>query len=630
MNWNMIVIAGLACLCAAALTTDAAANGPQPVSVTNYKDGETIRYPLVLLRGDLADKALKSVSVINESSKLDSREMQGLAYKGQFKAFAELVPGANDLVLKTDKDQVKLTLTYKPQTNPYKVRAVMFTDKTGDPTFETPFKDDQDYRAKWDAALKLLQTFTADEMNRQGYGRRTFNLELDKDGKVIVHIVKGKGAFEEMQKRSGGDAYDESSEAIQAQLPAGPYKNLVCVAFSRHVKETGHATAYAALGGGDVALMGGACFFAWPTGVKNIQKTFMSDVQIDDKNYHADDVGRFAVWATAATTVGSGLHELGHAFSLPHTRHEYQGIMLRGADILNRYVAFLDPPCRGRSEYTQFKATDLPCWDDVSAAALAPTREFALDQRPYTQANTIRFALDPNTAELVVRSDDGLEFVCVEIPGAAESWVKRTPGTPAPKEVRQSLREVAKRFGTPDLTVRVVDGMGHYRDASLKGLLTVETNLTTGKPVTASGQSQGNPAADAVDGSLDTYWDANPYPQWLQVDLRKPVTLDEIRLYGYVAENRYYQYVIELSLNGKTWKKVVDESRNEKVSTDEGYRHKIEPTQARYIKVTMLKNSVNTGVHIRELWVFQPGEPSENPLYKELQALFAAEASGKK
>ena len=70
---------------------------------------------------------------------------------GQFKAFAELVPGANDLVLKTDKDQVKLALTYKPQTNPYKVRAVMFTDKTGDPTFETPFKDDQDYRAKWDA-----------------------------------------------------------------------------------------------------------------------------------------------------------------------------------------------------------------------------------------------------------------------------------------------------------------------------------------------------------------------------------------------------------------------------------------------------------------------------------------------
>ena len=356
-----------------------------PITITNYNDNETIGYPLVLLRGDLADSSLGTVTVVNKSSKIDSCRMDGLASKGRFKAFAELVPGKNILEVKTDKDNISFTLNYEPQTNPYKVRAIHFTDNTGNPEFQSQIKDDQNYREKWDASLKLMQSFTADWMNERGYGRRTFNLELDEAGKVIVHIVKAEQSFEQLQTLNGMQAYFAASKAIDEQLPRGPYKNLVTVAWSHHDPETGNASGYAALGGGGISTMGGACFYTWPTGVKNIQKTFMSDVQIDTKNFHAD--GGDAIYRTASNTIGASIHELGHAFGLPHTNPQKgfgNAIMFHGY-LINRYATFTDPPYNGNGfqwrtfdEEFERKNTYLA---PVSCAALAPTRHFALTSR---------------------------------------------------------------------------------------------------------------------------------------------------------------------------------------------------------------------------------------------------------
>jgi hypothetical protein len=597
-----------------------------PLVVENYADGETLRYPLVLLRGTQADLAASHVVLRNSSSRLASRLMTGNAYQGRFKVLAELVPGENRLILQAGAETRDLVLNYRPQTNPYRIRAIHFTDNSGDPTYDTPFAHDTDYRAKWDAALKLLQTFTADEMRRHGHGRKTFNLELDAQGQVIVHIVKARGNFAELQKMGGGETYEAAATAIAGQLPKGPFKDLVCVAFSRHVKETGLATAYAALGGGNTALMGGACFFTWPTGVTNIQATFMSNVPIDDRLFHADDADRFAVWATASTTIGAGLHELGHTLTLPHTKLYPNGIMRRGGDSLNRYLGFLDPPCRRHQDYREFKSDGEPCWSDVCAAALAPSRWLALDARDWTKNNTIRFALDPATAELVVRSDAGLAFAGVEIPGSAEKFNPGASLATLPQQLRFPLAALAREYRTSQLTVRAMDGMGHYRHTSLEGLLHLERNLTTGKPVRASqDESSDFPAAAAVDGDMYSYWDAHPQPQWLQVDLEKVVTIDEVHLYGYADEGRHYQYTIACSRDGKTWSQVVDASANVAPSTQTGYRHVIPATPTRYVRVNMLRNSRNPGVHICELRVFEPGAPRSQAAYGTLEKLFAPE-----
>lgn len=141
-------------------------------------------------------------------------------------------------------------------------------------------------------------------------------------------------------------------------------------------------------------------------------------------------------------------------------------------------------------------------------------------------------------------------------------------------------------------------------------------NLTTGKPVTTDGGTQGKDHQPelAVDGRLDTSWWAGPYPKWLQVDLQKVYDIDRIQLFPYWGGSRYYQYAISVSTDGQHWRQVVDESRNEQPSSPKGRMFDIKNAKARYVRVNMLKNSANEGVHIKELRVFAVGKTDSSVL----------------
>ncbi len=59
----------------------------------------------------------------------------------------------------------------------------------------------------------------------------------------------------------------------------------------------------------------------------------------------------------------------------------------------------------------------------------------------------------------------------------------------------------------------------------------LETNLALNKPVTASRSLNENPPAFAVDGLNSTSWISGDGPsQWIEIDLEKPTTIDEIQL----------------------------------------------------------------------------------------------------
>ncbi len=74
-----------------------------------------------------------------------------------------------------------------------------------------------DFDAKFDALIKETQKFFADEMERHGYGRKTFRFEADENGDAIVHRIKSKQDDQHFQEWSGdskaareyfGDDYD--------------------------------------------------------------------------------------------------------------------------------------------------------------------------------------------------------------------------------------------------------------------------------------------------------------------------------------------------------------------------------------------------------------------------------------
>jgi len=150
---------------------------------------------------------------------------------------------------------------------------------------------------------------------------------------------------------------------------------------------------------------------------------------------------------------------------------------------------------------------------------------------------------------------------------------------------------------------------GHLVGSWFNHKKVVKPNLATGKPATAGpppDPANGKPPSIAVDGkadNVDDYWDGGEGPHWLQVDLQKVQPVSFINVITYWDGSRYYQLNAELSVDGKQWKKVLDFSHDTAPATAAGYSGKFAPTDARYVRINMLKNSANRSVHIVELIV---------------------------
>lgn len=137
-------------------------------------------------------------------------------------------------------------------------------------------------------------------------------------------------------------------------------------------------------------------------------------------------------------------------------------------------------------------------------------------------------------------------------------------------------------------------------------------SLSTGKPATCSHALPGFDASLANDGcsdDTDSYWATDvaqhPSDAWWQVDLQQPMTIGRVVVVGYFGDQRYYGFTVETSLDGKTWKMVADRRDNKQPSTAEGYTCTFEPHAARFVRVTQMVNSANTGRHLVEVMVYE-------------------------
>jgi hexosaminidase len=151
---------------------------------------------------------------------------------------------------------------------------------------------------------------------------------------------------------------------------------------------------------------------------------------------------------------------------------------------------------------------------------------------------------------------------------------------------------------------------GYLSGRWFKRLTVVPPNLAMHKPVTegpGAARHDEWAAEKAVDGLADNpdhHWaSTDPAPQWLQVDLQKVYPIDSVNVITYWDGSRYYQLTVEASQDGEIWKKVMDLSENKAPATAAGYSSKFPKTDARYVRVNMLRNSANPYVHIVELIV---------------------------
>lgn len=113
-------------------------------------------------------------------------------------------------------------------------------------------------------------------------------------------------------------------------------------------------------------------------------------------------------------------------------------------------------------------------------------------------------------------------------------------------------------------------------------------NIALGKTCIASvsDRENGNEARAAFDGNDRTRWCANDgdYPHWLKVDLGKSLPVSRSEIDWEAKRGRIYKYVIESSDDDKTWKRVVDQSHNER----EGETGDNCSAKGRYFRLTVL------------------------------------------
>ncbi len=128
-----------------------------------------------------------------------------------------------------------------------------------------------------------------------------------------------------------------------------------------------------------------------------------------------------------------------------------------------------------------------------------------------------------------------------------------------------------------------------------------EGNLAYQKPVTSKTEQQGNFRKHLTDGLLNTRWCASgsQVDEWVTVDLKEPQHVRAIRLHWEKRADITYQYIVEASPDNDAWRRIVDESKNDKPG---GIRaHKVAAPNTRYLRVTFLGASKGLWGSIWEL-----------------------------
>lgn len=129
-------------------------------------------------------------------------------------------------------------------------------------------------------------------------------------------------------------------------------------------------------------------------------------------------------------------------------------------------------------------------------------------------------------------------------------------------------------------------------------------NLAIGKTITASATANGQGAANAIDGNVNTYWDGGSIGQYITVDLGDYYRLNEANIVTYFDGERYYKYTISTSTDGTTFTPIAMKY-DQTISSSEGTTHDMQQVLARYVRITITYNSSKWGsVHLSELSIY--------------------------
>ncbi len=128
--------------------------------------------------------------------------------------------------------------------------------------------------------------------------------------------------------------------------------------------------------------------------------------------------------------------------------------------------------------------------------------------------------------------------------------------------------------------------------------------------VSSSRAASHGPAADAVDGDLNTQWIGSGVGAYLTLDCGSPVTVRQLRISFYNGNARVYDFQVLSSQDGQSYSFAGAFQSSGTTSTFEGFN--ISAT-GRYVRILGLGNNVNLDNAYNEVQVIgHTSEPSKH------------------
>jgi hypothetical protein len=221
----------------------------------------------------------------------------------------------------------------RPEKPPKQLHVLYFTPSDRDAAAK--------YEQRLDPILEDIRAFYRDNMQRLGFGPKTFPLERDASGKLVIRLVQGKDvaeAFPRWKGRNGGntgapEGGDMVQKACQPTLEAAglsyAHETVLIFCHLATYDEKARAFRHHSPYFGMSTQESGLCFVAdWVT--QNLEDLPRKQPMLLDAEFGPMSLGKHTT-----IFIGGIAHEMGHSFGLPHCGERWdekaRGTSLMGA-----------------------------------------------------------------------------------------------------------------------------------------------------------------------------------------------------------------------------------------------------------------------------------------------------------
>jgi Putative peptidase family len=308
-------------------------------------------------------------------------------------------------------------------------------------------------------------------MNEMGFGRLTFNLDFDENGRLRVHKFASPEPAQFFYPLDDVPLFLTIRDQVEKAFRDPRAKRAVWTAFSKYDPKLKKLVANNARGGGGTAECGTAGLWTWPSSLGGVFAAFSDRTPINMGVIGDEGDGRRTAWGLAGTYVAVMLHELQHTWRLPHSRDPYDVISGRGFRTINRYFTFVEPPCKNNPRYFEFPDSEVSYIAPISACALKNSRWFTLDDKPWKDGGAPRITAGETDGDILVEAEHGLGYIGIDVKGDAvayKSWGQN--GSDPPRSYLLTAMELKELAETTDVRIRAVDLEDQQTEIETKNL----------------------------------------------------------------------------------------------------------------------------------------------------------------